>query len=458
MKKVFISHSSKDNEWAAHICSLLEQYDIRCFWDERDLDRTKSDWPSELIRSLMESDHVVLLLTRSSCTSPEILNEIANASASGIDIIPVLQDNIPIPLRLMYFIRKYEWIELFEYSEEAGELLLCKRILGEKVKEYSEMAVKVEPNELTQYEADCFEGINNGGYGAGWDKCLIQNGVSGWKTSEIVLETVLYSEFSFSSINMPELDDSYKAYCLRPEILRMKSRGNDRTRWMLAGIYQNNNLYLTLQKTRYSMASFWWSQIRDNPNKQKEMAKKVFDQEEIFFPNSLCLHVILETQDEKLICTRISNNKKNDYGKTIAVTVGEQISEIDFANCTSNNNQFIDQWVKRTMIEEFNIQNKDYEKYVDVSSIRVLALSYEGDIYNFALPVYVRLRMSYEGFITYLNKTNKSIDEFTDVIPLNAKEALEITKAWNNPELRGNYHPSSFLRALLYATYKGANA
>lgn len=190
---------------------------------------------------------------------------------------------------------------------------------------------------------------------------------------------------------------------------------------------------------------------------QIEMARRVFDHEEQFYPNSLCLHLILETQDGKLVGTKISNNKKNDYSRSIAITVGEQITEIDFANKTTDNDQFINQWVKRTLIEEFNFQNEDYEKYVDLSSIRVLALSYEGDIYNFALPVFVRLKMDYDGFIAYLNATNKSIEEFTDVLPITEQEALAITRAWKEPELRSKYHPSSFLRALLYAAYKGAD-
>lgn len=82
---------------------------------------------------------------------------------------------------------------------------------------------------------------------------------------------------------------------------------------------------------------------------------------------------------------------------------------------------------------------------------------YEGDIYNFSLPTYVRLRMAYEGLLTYMNSTRANIDEFTEIIPKTALEALEITRSWDTEDGRHAYHPSSFLRALLYALYKGAD-
>ncbi len=457
MDKVFISHSNQDLVWAESVCHMLEKNGAKCFLDQRDLDRTNSSWPAQLVQALTESNHIVLLLSRASSVSEEVLNEIANASAYGIDIIPILRENISIPNELMFFIRKYEWIHLYDYSEDSGYMLLCERVLSKKLGIHRNLAVRVDALDLVLYEVECFDDINNGGYGAGWDKCLIQNGVSGWKPDDIVLEKVVLSDFNFSAIGKPELDVEYHSFCMTDEIQRMKARGNDRTRWMLTGIYQNQKIFLTIQKTCYSMTSFWWNHIRNNAEMQKEMAKFVFDQEEQFFPNSLCLHLILETQDEKLIATRISNNKKNDYGKSIAVTVGEQITEIDFANKLTYNDQFIYQWVKRTMIEELNFKNEEYEKYVDISSIRVLALSYEGDIYNFALPTFVRLKMNYDGFLKYVNAINKSIDEFTDIFPLTAQDALAITRAWGDEQLRRKYHPSSFLRALLYAVYKGAD-
>ena len=457
MKKVFISYSSRDLEWAKEICLLLESNSAKCFMSARDLDRTKPGWAAELVKALADSDYMLLLLTRDSAASNEVLNEVSNASASGKNIIPILKENLPVRDDLMYFIRKYEWICLFDFSEEDGKKILLGRIFGSRPDNVRSAAVRVSAKELTQYEDVCFAGINVGGYGAGFDKCLMQNGVNGWKTSDVVLEEVIDEEFTFASAGMPELDEEYKAYCQTKEVKKMQARGNDRTRWMVAGLYQNNRIFVTLQRTKYSMTSFWWDKIRNDPLMQKKMARQVFEQEDVFFPNSFCLHVILETQDEKLICTRISNNKKNDYAKSIAVTLGEQISEIDFASNTFNNDAFTDQWIKRSLIEELNIFVEDYEKFVDVSSVRVLALSYEGDIYNFALPVYVRLKMDYDGLITYLNSSNKNNSEYTEIIPMTAAEALDITKSWNDVEKRSIYHPSSFLRALLYAIYKGAD-
>ncbi len=457
MKSIYISYSSINSDWARSLCGMLEEHGGSCFLAERDLDRTRPDWAKQLMEALVNSSKVILLLSRASNSSQEVLNEIANASARGIEIIPILRENLPISDVLMYFIRKYEWIQLFDYSEADGTAIICKRILGLEKEAVPMRPEPVAVNELTQYEDECFADIQTGGYGAGYDKCLIQNGVKGWSPSDIVLEEVSDDAFTFSDIGRPELDEEYRAYCGTPEIRKMQMRGNDRKRWMLDGYYQNSRIFLTVRSTTYSMASFWWNRVRNHPDVRKSMAESVFAQDDTFYPNSLCLHLILETLDGQLICTRISNNKKNDYVRSIAVTLGEQLSEIDFGENRSYNNSFVEQWIKRALIEEFGFHNAEYEKYVDTSSYRVFALSYESDIYNFALPVYVRLRMDYQGLLTYVNSMRVSIDEFTEIIPKTAAEALEITRSWSREAEREKYHPSSFLRALLYAMYKGAD-
>lgn len=453
MRTVFLSHSSKDIDLVTKISNHLEQLGQRCWYSERDLDKTKPYWQDDLIHAVNGCYATVVILTQSALSSGEVLNEISNVSAQNKLVVVYFAENVPLTQQFEYYLRKYEWLTAYSMTFEESLDLLCQKLsVATRSKETA--SVEIAVNDLLRHEDPCFDGIHNGSYGVGFDKCLISNGTHGWHPSQVFLEYADREEFTFASIGYPELDAEYEAFCSTPEFRRILSRGNNRTRWMLSEIYQNDKLFLSLRKTIWSRTTFWWNQVRNNPEMRQKMALQTFHSQDVFFPNSFCLHLIMETADDLLVCTRVSMNKKNDYASTIAVTIGEQIEEYDFSSGDANNNQFVYEWVRRALFEEFNFSTTDYPQYVDEHSIRVLGINYEGDIYNFSLPVYVRLKLSFDNLLAYMAGCPSNNPEFTELIPMTKEEILHTLYRAGESEVSRQYHPSSFLRMLQYLNFK----
>lgn len=453
VKHVFLSHSSQNLELTESICRNLEAAGVKCWYSERDLDTSSATWSNELMRALLNSKAVIAVLTSAAYASPQVLCELSNAIKRNIPITPYICENSPIPLAFEYFVTPSEWILAYDRKPADSLAVLQKRFTGRAVAEMHETAT-VESTALLQMEAACFDGIQGGSYGIGYNKCYKKNNNLGWSPDEVYMEEVIDEEFTFSSIGHPEYDALYQEFCNSAEYKKIESRNNNHERWMLFEIYQNDKLYLTLQRTKWSVLTFWWNQVRNHPDMQRKMARYTFSEEGPLFPSSLCMHLILETADHRVIGTKISQNKRNDYSYTIAITLGEQLERSDFSTSYLNNNSFIHTWCKRTCMEELGFSNDEYLKYVDESSIRVLGVTYEADIYNFALPVLVRLKLNFEDFLKLIKQSPMSSIEFTDIIAYTSEEILTVLHQASDPETQRKYHPSSFLRMLLYVAYQ----
>lgn len=124
---VFISHSSLDFNEAKSICDYIEMLGFSTWICERDLDKTKQSWPDELMNALTNSDFVLVLVTKNSIESGEVDNEISNASAMNKNVIPFILTDQKMPQKLVYFLRKYEWIKAFSMDRNAAlDLLRCR--------------------------------------------------------------------------------------------------------------------------------------------------------------------------------------------------------------------------------------------------------------------------------------------------------------------------------------------
>jgi len=112
----------------------------------------------------------------------------------------------------------------------------------------------------------------------------------------------------------------------------------------------------------------------------------------------------------------------------------------------------------RALREEFDIneeeaadEGNELEEFVDMSTLRVLSVDMEGDIYNIALTCVVRLRLSLEEF-----KTQKGIYidniENADLKECTLEEIRQILL--NYPNNKKEYHPATYLRLLMYHIHK----
>lgn len=236
---------------------------------------------------------------------------------------------------------------------------------------------------------------------------------------------------------------------------------------------KGNRVELRLQKTKWSQLQFSWDYLRRLDTKNEPVVNSVNNEEinKIFTEalnhdgnlliNSLCLHLILVSNSGKVILSKISKIKSNDYPSTWAATIGEQIERDDFidestGDCYSN---FVTRWTKRALKEEFGIDENSFtekgaselEEYVDMDSLRVLSVDFEGDIYNIALTCVLKLKIDANKLQSLKEikiDNNENTNEFRECTESDIRKIL--LEYPNNKTL---YHPSTYLRLLMFHFY-----
>lgn len=287
-------------------------------------------------------------------------------------------------------------------------------------------------------------------------------------------------QFPIRNEELPDYDRSqYRLYMQTEAMQRCIRNKNNKERFAVSFIEPNYNnkdkrVELKIIKTNWTSLQFSWNYFRRlDCNNQlvankhieeitKKMGKAFLDnsQEGDFAINSFCLHLILETKDGEAILAKISRNKNNDYPTTWAATLGEQLEKEDFYDPHTNTTRtnFVTRWVRRALLEEFDIsdepkygQDSEYDEIVNENSLRVLSIDMEGDIYNIAITCVVKLKLTFEDF-----KNSKGIwadsEESTELRACTLPEIRDILL--NYPNNSALYHPSTYLRLLMFHLYK----
>lgn len=161
------------------------------------------------------------------------------------------------------------------------------------------------------------------------------------------------------------------------------------------------------------------------------------------------------------ILSRISNVKSNDYPRTWAATIGEQLEKEDFMDVSTGKprNNFVSNWVKRALKEEFDIDENELtergenelEEYVDMHSLRVLSVDLEADFYNIALTCIVQLKINTDELLSLKGIVIDNNENTRELMEVSTDEVRSILM--NYPENSSEYHPSTYLRLLMYHLY-----
>lgn len=305
---------------------------------------------------------------------------------------------------------------------------------------------------------------------------------AGWEPSNFWISNYDHTKrFEF-----PKNDDNgmegynakeYSVFYNSEEMINCRKNKNDMDRFAVYSIIPNFNdsdkkIRIEIQRTKWSELQFHWRYMRllderNSPIEKSEAVKKMYSQvflndpEQKFLINSFCLHLILEDSKGNAIISRISSNKSNDYSGTWAATIGEQLSLVDFYNFRDNSiySDFIQRWTRRALEEELDISKEDetvlgeneLETFVDMDSLRILSIDMEGDIYNIALTAVVKLKLSIDEL-----REQKGIqidsEELTELESCDLKKIRKILLGY--PENVKLYHPSTYLRLLMFYLYK----
>lgn len=110
-KKVFISFSSKDQEKANQIVEFIEGNGYRCFISSRDLVAGK-EYAGQLIDNILDSEAVVLLLSKTANESPHVLREVEAAVSKKIPIIVYSLEEVALSKSMGYYLMTHQWVPM----------------------------------------------------------------------------------------------------------------------------------------------------------------------------------------------------------------------------------------------------------------------------------------------------------------------------------------------------------
>ena len=109
-RDVFISHSAQDKKAAETICAALEQNSIRCWVAPRDVRPGKS-FPGEITRAIQQCKVMLLIFSRHSNASEQVLREVQLAVDCHLPIVRLRLADIPLSDDLRYYLSTPHWLD-----------------------------------------------------------------------------------------------------------------------------------------------------------------------------------------------------------------------------------------------------------------------------------------------------------------------------------------------------------
>src|SRR3954447_4188390 len=119
----FISYCSEDKKIADAVCGTLETNKIRCWIAPRDVGPGRT-WGSAIVDAIQESAVMVVIFSKHSNGSPQVMREIERAVNKGVAIIPFRIEDVVPSKDLEYFISSCHWLDAMNppVEKHTGEL------------------------------------------------------------------------------------------------------------------------------------------------------------------------------------------------------------------------------------------------------------------------------------------------------------------------------------------------
>jgi hypothetical protein len=109
---VFLSHSSKDKQWADAICAALEGQAIRCWVAPRDI-TPGEEWGSSIIRGLNSCRIMVLIFSGHADASPQVRREVERAINRSMPVLPLRIEQVAPTGAMEYALGNTHWLDAF---------------------------------------------------------------------------------------------------------------------------------------------------------------------------------------------------------------------------------------------------------------------------------------------------------------------------------------------------------
>ena len=116
---VFVSYSRQDNDKVQALTGRLRAAGVRLWMDVRNIDGAAM-WGEEIVNAVANSKVLLLLVSRSSVNSQNVVKEVLLASERKGHILPVDLEATDIPSSLRYALAGIQHIEYFHGDADAN--------------------------------------------------------------------------------------------------------------------------------------------------------------------------------------------------------------------------------------------------------------------------------------------------------------------------------------------------
>ena len=115
----FLSYSRKNKDFALKLQKDLRENQVECWIDTRDISAGKI-WDREIEEAIQSCDSLILILSKDSVESDNVLDEVYHALGIGKNIIPIMIEDCKVPYRLS----RYQNIDFSKDYSSGFEILL----------------------------------------------------------------------------------------------------------------------------------------------------------------------------------------------------------------------------------------------------------------------------------------------------------------------------------------------
>ncbi len=129
MCDIFISYSSKDQVIADAVLNALESKKIKCWIAYRNAD-VGEDYAASIVRAIRACSAVVLIYSKNSNASKQVLNEINSATNAGKMILPFKIDDFLPGESFEYYLGKTHWLDAITPPLQKHIDMLCEKLIG----------------------------------------------------------------------------------------------------------------------------------------------------------------------------------------------------------------------------------------------------------------------------------------------------------------------------------------
>ena len=115
--EVFVSYSSQDHAQVSKLVERLRNADVSVWMDEGGIDAATL-WSEAIVEAINDSKVLIMMVSRHSTDSANVVKEVMLASESGKTILPVYLEPAEIPTRLKYQLTGIQHSEAFALTPD----------------------------------------------------------------------------------------------------------------------------------------------------------------------------------------------------------------------------------------------------------------------------------------------------------------------------------------------------